>query len=101
MALARLGASVFNLALNRQFVFRSTAQLPGILIRYYGLVAFVGSVAYVLIRFLNETFGMAIPLAKILVETGLFLISFVAHRDFVFAAPAEAGEPEKAGSPGD
>jgi glycosyltransferase involved in cell wall biosynthesis len=84
MVAARLGSSVVNLLLNRQFVFKSRVELPGVIVRYYSAMAVAGLVAYSMIRMANQAFGWPIITAKVMVESFLFLLSFVVNRDFVF-----------------
>jgi glycosyltransferase involved in cell wall biosynthesis len=92
MVAGRLGSSVFNLAVNRGFVFKSSAGLAGILLRYYSVMAFAGVVAYGLISSLTRAFGWPVPVAKIVVESGLFFVSFLVNREFTFASPAGPGK---------
>lgn len=84
IVVARLASSIVNLTLNRRFVFKSRAELPGIIARYYGVMAVSGLIAYSMIRFANEAFRWPVVTAKITVESCLFLLSFVVVRDFVF-----------------
>jgi glycosyltransferase involved in cell wall biosynthesis len=83
-------ASIFNLASNRRFVFKSREELTGIIMRYYSAMAIAGLVAYALINSAVRAFGWSIMTAKIVVESGLFFLSFAVNREFVFARPANA-----------
>lgn len=83
-------ASIFNLASNRRFVFKSRGELPALIMRYYSAMAIAGLLAYTLINSAVRMFGWSIMTAKIVVESGLFLLSFVINREFVFARPVNA-----------
>jgi glycosyltransferase involved in cell wall biosynthesis len=83
-------ASIFNLASNRRFVFKSRGELTGIIMRYYSAMAIAGILAYTLINSAVRAFGWSIMTAKIVVESCLFLLSFVVNREFVFARPINA-----------
>lgn len=84
MVVGRLLSSVFNLSVNRTFVFKSRAQVPAMILRYYLAMAIAGVVAYAMISFLTESFDWPVMRAKISVESLLFLASFVVNRDFIF-----------------
>ena len=92
MVAGRLGSSIFNLSMNRQFVFKSSGRFGEILFKYYAAMALAGVVAFSLIKFLTATFGWPVPLAKVVVETALFLISFLINRDFIFTSSTHAQE---------
>ena len=55
-------------------------------------MAFAGVVAYGLITGTTQTFGWSVPFAKIVVESGLFIASFLINRDFIFASRSKAEE---------
>ena len=91
---ARLVASLANFAVNRQLVFRSKARVATSLLKYWGLVAVFGGIAYASISALHQHTGMNVLAAKALVEGFLFLASFSVQRDFIFFAPGGThGEP--------
>jgi len=54
------------------------------MLRYLLSVAGFGVVAYGMIHFLANQFGTPVVLAKISVETLLFVVNFVVQRDLVF-----------------
>lgn len=86
---ARLASSLLNFFLNKEFVFHSRVALAASLFRYYVLVGFIAMSSYLLIRGLTEKLGVPVMLAKILVDTLLWLVTFAVQRIFVFAAPNE------------
>ena len=84
MVTARLAAMIFNYSGARRVVFQSRQRQVVVLPKYVLLVVCNGLLSYVLIRFLQYTFGFhAIP-AKLLAEGLLFIVSFTIQRDFVF-----------------
>jgi putative flippase GtrA len=78
-------ALVVNFLLLRNFVFwaREEPLAPPVL-RYLLSVTGFGVIAYGMIHFLAEEFGTPVVLAKISVETLLFIVNFVVQRDLVF-----------------
>lgn len=85
MVVARAVAGSLNFVVNRNLVFRSSGRVPPALLRYAALLALLGGVAYLAIRALAEA-GVDVVLAKFLVETLLFLVSFTVQRSVVFTA---------------
>ena len=84
IAIARIASSVVNLALNRDFVFKSNARLPGIVLRYYTGMLVSGCAAYILIRAIREVSPVPVIAAKLAAETLLFLFSFVMSKYLIF-----------------
>jgi glycosyltransferase involved in cell wall biosynthesis len=92
IVLARLLSSIFNLTMNKTFVFQSRARLPGLILKYYTTMAVAGTIVYAMIQLLTEAFGWGVITAKITVESVLFLATFVVQRDYVFTRPKFAAE---------
>lgn len=86
--LARIGSSLFNYRVNRQFVF-SIGKVKGALARYIALAVVVILASTWLIDLLNLRLGMDKGLAKILVDTILFFVNYRIMKSWVFAAPQE------------
>jgi glycosyltransferase involved in cell wall biosynthesis len=86
---ARLVSSLLNFFLNKAFVFHSRAALAVSLFRYYVLVGFIVMSSYALIRGLTEGLGAPVMVAKILVDTILWLVTFAVQRIFVFAVASD------------
>jgi putative flippase GtrA len=82
---ARLLSSLLNFFLNKAFVFHSRVALAAALLKYYALVAFIALSSYLLIYGLTEKLGTPVMAAKILVDTGLWLVTFAVQRIFIFA----------------
>ena len=93
LAVARALSATLNYAANRKFVFRSRAAVAPSFMRYWALVLAVAALSYAgtsLVSFALDLRGPVITAAKIVVETGLFLLSYRLQRTWVFG-PAQAG----------
>jgi len=86
MLLARLVAGNFNYFTNEKLVFEEDRWSPASLAKYWALVCVLGTAAYAGIRFLSGEFGLNVILAKVLVESALFVASFTIQRDLVFVS---------------
>jgi putative flippase GtrA len=84
---ARLASSLINFFLNKEFVFHSPVALATSLLKYYVLVGFMALLSYLLITELAERLGAPVILAKVIVDTGLWLATFALQRMFIFAVP--------------
>lgn len=81
---ARAAAMIFNYAAVKRLVFASRQSNARVIPKYVLLVAGAAAVSYMAITFLAQDLGMNVILAKILVESALFLPNFVIQRDIVF-----------------
>jgi glycosyltransferase involved in cell wall biosynthesis len=77
-------SSLANFFLNRKFVFSNQSNLFAALTKYYVLVAVMGVASYSGINFLSEVVGLHVLVAKLLVETLLWVVGFAIQRTFVF-----------------
>ena len=99
---ARGLSSAVNFLANRRMVFHSRRPLGSTMVRYYLLVAVLLLANYGLLAWLTGL-GLALAVAKVLVEVGLFVASYQVQRSFVFgespAQPvtADAREPVSIG----
>ena len=84
---ARGLSSAVNFLTNRRMVFGSQRPLRATLVRYYLLVAVLLLANYGLLAWLTS-FGVALAVAKVLVEVTLFVASYQVQRSFVFGRPA-------------
>ena len=84
MVVGRLVAGAVNFAVNRQLVFRSRDLLWRVLAKYLALVLALGLVAYGLIHVLVSRMGWNAYAAKLTVEGGLLVASFLLQREVVF-----------------
>lgn len=74
-----------NFIINRNYVFHHTERLRNTFIKYYLFATIMGICAYLMIRVVTNQFSVSVILAKIAVETFLFIISFTMQRDYIFA----------------
>jgi putative flippase GtrA len=82
--LGRACAVIFNYGAARRAVFLSREQHRTVLPKYLLLVAASGTLSYLLIRALHSAFAVPVVAAKILAESGLFILNFLVQRDFIF-----------------
>jgi putative flippase GtrA len=96
---ARAVSSLLNFRLNRSFVFRSDRPVAVAVALYYLLVAAIALLSYLLTRALAESAGLPLVAAKIVADSLLFVVSFLAQRHLVFArrTPAAFITPAGAG----
>jgi glycosyltransferase involved in cell wall biosynthesis len=89
----RLVAGTFNFLVNEKYVFRARGPLGGALFKYVLLVAAMTAVSYQLILGFVDSFGLNVYIAKVSVETFLFVVSFTVQRLLVFAPGRERWAP--------
>ncbi|MEG2174043.1 MAG: glycosyltransferase [Oscillospiraceae bacterium] len=82
--ISRVISSAANYLLNRKAVFKSCDTIGRSLPRYYTLCAVQMLLSYLLVFLLTAFFGGATVLAKLIVDTMLFFVSFHIQRDWVF-----------------
>jgi len=73
-----------NYLMVKNFVFVSDEKHSNALPKFILTVIILGFFSYGMIVFLSEKFGISVPLAKILVETTVYLANFVIQRDLIF-----------------
>lgn len=81
---ARAVSSMFNFIINRILVFKSHSNILLALIKYYAVVAVVMALNLPLLHVFNITLDIPLSVAKLIVETLLFAVSFILQRFFVF-----------------
>ena len=89
LAVARLLSATLNYVCNRKFVFHSHAGVASSFVRYWALVLVVAVLSYAgtsAVSWVGDLRGWAISVAKVLVETVLFILSYKAQRRWVFSA---------------
>ncbi len=79
-------ASVINYLMIKNFVFFSDEDHRHALPKYVMTVIILGFFSYGMIMFTTEHFNISVPLAKILVETIMYLANFLIQRDLIFRA---------------
>lgn len=83
IVLARVVAGNLNFFINRSLVFHYKGTIIPTLIRYYILFLVMGCLAYMSIGALSAL-GINVIVAKIFVESVLFIATFSIQRDFIF-----------------
>lgn len=81
--------SMLNYVINRRLVFHSRTGVFVSLMKYYFALLVMSVLSYLLISRTVEHLGISVVAAKIMVETLLFVFTFVIQRDFVFQTPEE------------
>ncbi|MUT66502.1 bifunctional glycosyltransferase family 2/GtrA family protein [Paenibacillus sp. NEAU-GSW1] len=90
---ARVGSSIFNFAMNRNYVFSRSSRARGVgkmaevarsAPRYFTLVGVILLLNYALMHITHEQLGLPLLAAKLLTEGALFVFSFWAQRKFVY-----------------
>ncbi len=96
---ARAGSSLLNFLFNRGFVFRNDRPVVVAITLYYLLVASIALLSYLLTLALAESARLPLVAAKMVADSILFLVSFLAQRHLVFArrTPAAFITPAGAG----
>lgn len=87
LVVARAISATVNYAANKKFVFRSHAAVAASFTRYWALVLAIAALSYVgtsLVSYALDLRGAHITAAKIVVETGLFVLSYRLQRTWVF-----------------
>lgn len=88
---ARVCSSLFNYALNRGAVFRSTATVPASLLRYYLLAATLLLASWGLVDLVHRLLPGVFPtVAKVVVDCLLFLASYQIQHRWVFPVRSSA-----------
>lgn len=81
---ARILSAAYNYFLNYKVVFQSRSSVTSTLVRYVLLAVVQMCCSALLVNFLYPLLGGAEVLVKIPVDVGLFFISFVIQREFVY-----------------
>lgn len=88
MVAGRVVAGLFNYFINRSAVFMSRTAIRQSMPRYILLVVFSGSIGYALIRTAVDMGLCGAIVAKLVVESVLFVFNFAVQKVFVFPPPA-------------
>lgn len=88
MVAGRIVAGLFNYFMNRSAVFMSRTAIRQSMPRYLLLVVFSGSIGYALIRTAVDMNLCGAIVAKLVVESVLFVFNFAVQKVFVFPPPA-------------
>ncbi len=74
-----------NFVVNKKLVFQQQTGGIAAVLRYLALVVLLGTVSYLMIRQMQDLFGLNALVAKLVAESVLFLASFSIQREIVFA----------------
>jgi glycosyltransferase involved in cell wall biosynthesis len=86
LAIARfLVSPLINFVTNKFLVFHNRENTRGPLLKYCALLIFIATCSYISIKVVVFYFGINVILAKVIVESLLFVISFTVQKTFVFA----------------
>jgi glycosyltransferase involved in cell wall biosynthesis len=81
---ARLVAGNYNFIINKKIVFKSHTNAIVSFIKYWSLVALLGTLSYLGITALNNYADLNLLFSKAILETLLFFVSFAVQRDLIF-----------------
>lgn len=82
--------SALNYIINRRLVFHSKSNVLSSLLKYYFALIIMSIISYLLISIAVEQLGLKeVVIAKIIVESLLFIFSFAVQREFVFLSRPE------------
>ena len=81
---ARVLSALYNYAINYKVVFQSQSSIGKTISRYILLAIVQMACSALLVNFLYPFFGGAEVWVKIPVDVGLFFVSFVIQREFVY-----------------
>lgn len=87
MAGGRICSWIVNYSVNRAFVFKSSTGYLQSLALYMVFEIVAAIVAYLGIDYMSAHFGLNVYLAKILMESLLYVIGFTMQREIIFACP--------------
>ncbi|UCH96500.1 MAG: bifunctional glycosyltransferase family 2/GtrA family protein [Candidatus Aminicenantes bacterium] len=81
--------SLLNYIINRRLVFHSKTRVLSSLFKYYLALIVMSVLSYLLITLALAHLGFKVMIAKVVVETLLFVFSFAIQREFVFFSETE------------
>lgn len=81
---ARVVSAVFNYMVNKKKVFNDKSQTGSSFIKYALLCVVIATASAFLTELLTNQVGIHITISKIIVDSGLFLISFSAQKVWIF-----------------
>jgi glycosyltransferase involved in cell wall biosynthesis len=90
MIMSRLVAGNYNYMINRKVVFRSDSNVFISFLKYWLLVALLGSISYLGIETLVTYAKFNVLIAKALIESLLFFVSFAVQRNLIFFTKEKA-----------
>lgn len=96
---ARVCSALVNYGLNRTLVFADDSQVHRSLGRYATLAVGIVSASWLLTVTLTPVLGRHVVAVKIAVDLGLFVLSYLAQRRWVFAGPAQRGDGSRTPPP--
>lgn len=86
LVLARVFSGGINFLTNKQFVFKSNANLTRSFGQYVAIVVAFGTVVYFGVNLMNEILMVPVLVGKIFMELLLYIASFTIQREVIFKA---------------
>ena len=81
--LARVVSSIYNFLINKNMVFKSRSKVPSVAVKYYILAVIQLTVSALLVNY-ALLFIPYSTIRKVIIDTLLFVISFMIQREWVF-----------------
>lgn len=75
---------------NRGFVFKSDKNIRRSMVLYFAALFVFGIISYGIIKLILMYVDMPVVLAKAIAEGGLYVVSFMVQREFIFSRKADA-----------
>lgn len=84
VVIARVASSLVNFGVNHHLVFRQKGSPKDTMLRYYALVLAVMVAGYLIISALQAYTPLGLYVSKLCTDIGLYFVSFVVQREFVY-----------------
>ena len=84
VVIARVASSLVNFGVNHHLVFRQKGSPKDTMLKYYALVLAVMVAGYLIISALQAYTPLGLYVSKLFTDIGLYFVSFVVQREFVY-----------------
>lgn len=89
VVIARVASSLVNFGVNHHLVFRQKGSPKDTMLRYYALVLVIMVAGYLIISALQAYTPLGLYVSKLFTDIGLYFVSFVVQREFVYRKKRE------------